>query len=456
MQKENEFSCDCRGTNYTGDTCGNGIIRIPSIPVLTQGQRQMVTISTGINITSTVRVTVRGGGTSAYVTLTPQSPSANFRVLPKEAGTFKLTYKTDNIYVIQPAQSTVLVRGESEPVTPVNHYFTTLQQRIGVLRKSCCGLKGSLRLSCTENTRSVSLTAAYEWKTKGKKHSAPGVIFAEGGELSVPVAINGIEIEEKAEEFRSRLPVNPDFTRCNAAEELCGQNPPFDDSCYCYDFSQSDASDFLNARSLGLTYMQQIGGLLPQWLNISVDLDNVRSGSTTSEYDFLAFFTNAKKRVRNQEGCGSINPKSKGIYSVLRFDKTLSAEIDGDAYSYIEGSYEVSDSDTMCFVVNMCEGIDSLVYIQPSQPIQTILSREYLQYFTTRAWSFQLNSITVSRVPQMKMIENMFWSSSRFFSPMKIMYDLALSTNTEALFRSESLNISVFFSGDAMLEHRVC
>ena len=456
MQKENEFSCDCRGTNYTGGTCGRGIIRIPSIPVLTQGQRQMVTISTGINITSKIRVAVDGGGTSIVAIFKENSQTASFLVTPTQAGTLKLKYITGMNYVVQPSQSTVLVRGDSEPVTPVNHYFTTLQQRIGVLRKSCCGLKGSLRLSCTENTRSVSLTAAYEWKTEEKKHSAPGVIFAEGGELSIPVAINGIEIEEKANKTRSRLPKNPDFTRCDAVEELCGQNPPFNDSCYCYDFSQSDTSDFLNARSLGLTYMQQIGGLLPQWLNIWVDLDNVRSGSKTSEYDFLAFFTNTEKRVQNQEGCGSINLKSEGIYSVLRFDKTLSAEIDGDTYSYIEGSYEVSDSDTMCFVVNMCEGIDSPIYIQPSQPIQTILSMEYLQYFTARAWSFQLNSITVSRVPQMKMIENTFWSSSRFFSPMKIMYDLSLSTNTEALFRSENLNISVFFSGDAMLEHRVC
>ena len=455
LQRGDEFSCDCRGTNHTGDTCRKGIVKILTIPTLTQGDEQMVTLSTDIDVTKPIRVSVKTGGRPTIILLTRQSPTVSFPLTPTQAGPLTITFTTDKTkYIAQPSQSTVLVRGKSEPVTPTNHYFTTLMQKIGILRKGCCGLEGFQPLSCSENAQAVGLKAVYQWtRVKEETYSAPGVIFAESGSFSLPLSIAGYQVEKKDNlKFRSQLPKSIAFTRCDAAEELCDQNPPFNSLCYCYTFSQSDTSEFLN----GLTYIQQIGSLLPTWLKVWVDLENARLESKISHFDFFALLADNRKKVKNQKGCENLEPVPNGIYSVLRFDKTISAEIDGNTYSYIESSDGVSDSDPMCFVVNMCKGHDSPLYIQPSLPIQRILAAEYLRSFTVKAWVFQLDSISVSRVPQVETITHEFWNSSDFFSPVKVMYDVSISSSTTALFQSESLNITLFFSGKALMELKVC
>ena len=172
----------------------------------------------------------------------------------------------------------------------------------------------------------------------------------------------------------------------------------------------------------------------------------------TFDYTLFVPLIDRERRIRKRNGCENIYPMSNGIYSVMRLDNTLSGEIDGGTYVY---SRESNNGDPMCFVVNMCKGLSSPVYIQPSQPIQSLLNNEYLQSFTSMGWAFRLDSITVFKLPQHRNIESYFWNSLQYFRPRRIVYDLAISTTTEALFSSTTLNISYSFSGQAFLEHEV-
>ena len=448
IQGVNEFTCDCRGTNYTGMTCEKGIVRTPVIPVLTKGETQILSLSTNLDITSPIKVNIEVDKTPTTVYISTQTQNVSFTVTPKRAGTIKVAYDPVGSYVAQPSVSTVLVRGESEIVHPTNHYFTTLQQQIGTLKKGCCGL-ANLVFSCPEDALSVHLKSGCQWRTSQSSYSTPGVVFAEGGALSLPISITGYAIR-KARRLNSQIPsLRRECTSC--AANLCNKRPPSNETCYCYDFVSSDTINLLNVHSLGMTFLQGISRLLPQWLNLWIDLNNVQPDTMALDYGLFVPLVDREKRIRNRDGCENIFPISNGIYSIMRLGNTLSGEIDGETYVY----NGVNDGDPMCFVVNMCKELSSPVYMQPSQPIQNLLSNEYLQSFTSMGWIFRLDSITVFKFPQHQNIESLFWNSSQYFSPRRVVYDLAISTTTEALFSSTTLNISFSFSGQAFLEHEV-
>ena len=264
-----------------------------------------------------------------------------------------------------------------------NHYFTTLQQQIGTLKKGCCGLADSI-LSCPEDTLSVHLKSGCQWRASDSGYSTPGVVFAEGGDLSLPISIAGYAIRKGSRRLNSQIPtLRRNCTTC--AENLCNGSPPTNETCYCYDFVSSDTIDLINTHSLEMTFLQRISGLLPQWLNLWVDLSHVQPGTMTFDYTLFVPLVDRKGRIRRRNGCENIFPILNGIYSVMRLDNTLSGEIDGGTYVY---SGESNNGDPTCFVVNMCKGLSSPVYIQPSEPIQSLLNNEYLQSFTSLGWAF--------------------------------------------------------------------
>ena len=444
----NDFTCDCHGTDYTGMTCEKGIIRTPVIPVLTKGETQMLSLSTNLDITSPVKVKVKVDKNPIIVIIHTQTRNESFAVTPTRAGTIKVAYDPVGSYVAQPSGSTVIVRGESEIVNPVNHYFTTLQQQIGTLKKGCCSL-ASVIFSCPEDALSVHLKSGCQWRTSQSSYLTSGVVFAEGGALSLPISITGYAIR-KGRRLNSQIPtLRRGCTSC--ATNLCNERPPSNETCYCYNFVSSDTIDLLNVHSLGMTFLRGISGLLPQWLNLWIDVNNVQPDTMALDYGLFVPLVDREGRIRKTDGCENIFPLSSGIYSIMRLENTLSGEIDGEMYVY----NGVNDGDPMCFVVNMCKGLSSPVYMQPSQPIQNLITTEYLQSFTSMGWEFQLDSITVFKFPQHQNIESHFWNSSQYFSPRSVVYDLSISTTTEALFSSMTLNISFLFSGQAFIEHEV-
>ena len=119
QQEGNDFTCDCHGTDYTGMTCEKGIIRTPLVPALTKGETQMLSLSTNLDITTPIKVTVKVDTDTIVVIISAQKQNKSFAVIPKRAGTIKIRYSPRGSYVAQPSESTVLVRGESEIVHPI-------------------------------------------------------------------------------------------------------------------------------------------------------------------------------------------------------------------------------------------------------------------------------------------------------------------------------------------------
>ena len=139
-----------------------------------------------------------------------------------------------------------------------------------------------------------------------------------------------------------------------------------------YMFALSDIPDLLHARALGYTYIGIIQKLLPSWLSMSIDLSLAEETSPLTKYDSFAPITRHNELVSSIEGCSKLLDLSNGVYSVLRYDKTLSVIIDGNQYDYRENSATGSTGDPMCFAVNLCQGLESPVHMQISQPVNDI------------------------------------------------------------------------------------
>ena len=139
--------------------------------------------------------------------------------------------------------------------------------------------------------------------------------------------------------------------------------------CYCYTHTPDNTREFLNVRALAFTYITEIQQLLPLWLELSVNLDLTLESSPLTKHDMFAPVTRPMEQVSSTDGCSKLTTPDIGVFSVMRYDKTLSASIDNKEYEYRESSDTGRDSDTMCFAVDLCKGLESPVYIQVSQPI---------------------------------------------------------------------------------------
>ena len=451
------FSCNCTGTGYTGVTCSIGIIRLPPIPVLTKGQTHNITISTRLDIPGRVRILLfeDDAPQRPYIVLQARSLMGTLPYTPRRAGIHTITRKHDNshLFEVQPSKVTVFVRETNEQSNPMNHYFTTLGLRIGQLKQSCCPPQDQLLYTCPESTQQVTLKAACQWKNDETTHWAPGVIFADGHNMSLPVSVAGYQYSQDGE--GSVLSATSECTSCISNDPVCMQQN-LDDDCYCYNFTGQDTQDFLNTHALGLTYIEQIQNLLPTWLKVQGNLINSTSATTHSEYDYLAPIVQSDVDVQDIEGCSKITPMKQGIYSVLRYDKILSGEIDGQTYTYDGRSDTRGSSDPMCFAVNLCQGLNSPVFFQLSQPVHNILVSDYLKDFVEKGWHIQLNTVTVSKFDKNYTTDQVYiWNGLRMILPLQITSDISVNTNTEAWFQSESLSVQVVFTGDATFQYQV-
>ena len=458
----NAFTCNCSGTSYTGPTCNLGIIRLPPLPVLTKGQPHDITVSTSLHIPQLkplrIRLFVNGRGLQ-LIALQARNQKATIHYTPNEAGIHIITHRhtSKDLFAVQPSEITVFVKDSSQQIKPTNHYFTSMNLKLGGLKESCCTPQSNVlssSLSCPDSTQRVTLKAACQWQNVGNTHWAPGIIFADGHNLSLPVSVAGYQYSQNGE--GSVLSATSECTPCNPNEPVCMQQTSLDDDCYCYNFTGQDTQDFLNTHALGLTYIEQIQSLLPTWLKVQGNLKNSMFTTTHSEHDYLAPIVQSHINVQAVEGCNEITPMNQGIYSVLRYDKILSGEIDGQTYTYDGRSDTRGSSDPMCFAVNLCQGVNSPVFFQLSQPVHNILVFEHLRSFVEKGWHIQLNTITVSRFDMNYTTDQTYiWNGIRMILAPLITSDISVNTNSEALFQSESLSVRVAFTGDASFQYQV-
>ena len=211
----------------------------------------------------------------------------------------------------------------------------------------------------------------------------------------------------------------------------------------------------MNARALAFTYIMEIQKLLPSWLELSVNLDFTNESTPLTKHDMFAPVTRPVDQVASIEGCSRLTSLQNGIFSVMRYDKTLSAVIDGIKYNYSENADTGISGDTMCFAVDLCQETAAPVHIQVSQPINNILVSEYLHKFSNRQWNIYFNTVSLFKHPFLNNSPRKFWNGVTMTQIPGIHVDVSVNVETKLQFTDGNLVIGLQFSGDAQLQYEV-
>ena len=429
------FSCVCNGTatGFTGPTCRAVIIHFPPIPPVTDGLTFRITLYTDVNVRFRHRlvVTTRNPRQSAVINVRDgrrNSVNAN-GVL----GTVTVTLPENTAEVVYvPQERKVFIFGRS--VQERISYFERFNFTRGLLKPSCCDSDETL--SCPGSVAEVTLKSPCQWSTTGQGLTRSfGAVFAEGRNITLPTSISGLRY--KPDLSRNNYLATP--RECSACEN------DTDNQCYCYTHTMQDTLEFHQARALGFTYINRIQPLLPSWLELSVDLTMALESSPMTENDIFAPMTPPNQPVSSIEGCSKLTGLVGSRFSVLRYDKTLSAVIHGERYDYRETGN--SATDVMCFTVDLCHESKSPVHIQISQPVNDILVSQYLHHFTTdRNWDIQLNTVSFFSHPITLTADTTFWNGVELTSLPVIEADVSMSANVEATFNSGDLTLYIEFT----------
>ena len=393
---------------------------------------------TDVNVKFRHRVVVKTRNPSQTAIIPVRNGRRNSMNANGRIGTVTVTLPENTAEVVYvPQERTVFIVGRSEQETIP--YFEQFNLTRGLLKPTCCTSDKTLSCPRNKTVAEVTLKSPCKWSTTGQGVTRSfGAVFAEGVNITLPTSISGLRY--KPDLSRNNYLATPrECRQCDGCEN------DTDNQCCCYTHTAQDTIEFHQARSLGFTYINRIQPLLPSWLELFVDLQMVLESSPMTEIDVFAPMTPPNQPVSLIEGCSKLTGLVGSRYSVLRYDKTLSAIIHGERYDYRETGN--SAADVMCFAVDLCHESESPVHIQISQPVNDILVSQYLHHFTTdRDWDIQFDTVSFFSHPITLTTDTTFWNGVELISLPVIEADVSMSASVEATFNGGDVTLYIEFT----------
>ena len=462
---ESDHSCDCEGTGYTGLTCTTGIVFIPPIPTLVQGIPVNVTVSAQPDMDLTIRIV---GSDNIDVHVSPTmirinapATSADFTISSNTPGLYSIRYLltgSDAVNFTTPTESPVFVTGASGQ-HEANRYFDAVDSSLGVLEKPVCTSPLSYTQCLESDLNQLSFTSGCQWSSKEGYQVSPGVVFVASQDLSLPLSISGIGINNSFDFILSQSPGS--CTSCAENEPLVParrcRNRPDIARCSYYRFTITDIPDFLNTHALALTYLQEIKSLFPSWIqSVYVDLTTANPFvDSFAAYEYNTELVSVGD-VSTILGCENIETIDQGLYSVLRYARTISATIDGQTLHYSDSSNPPVVGEPMCFAINLCQGVSSPVYIELSPQTHTILVSEFLREYVYRGWEITIRNVGLFEAGLTTPTLGQYWNGIVFTIPeIPPTLNMTMNTQSNAYLNSGHLRIKMEFSGKVHYSYEV-
>ena len=392
-------SCDCSETLLVGQYCQLSTLRTPTINILMEGQSSdniLLQTQPGESIKIVVSsnsefVQINRNKAQVSLKLPKETGRGTFSVLPQQKGLYSLSYsmKSSSLSVM-PEDSPILVLPHNASDHTRNNYFTSQHLDPGKLAAGCCQYDYNLPMSVCPSD--LTLKSSCMWMNSpvpGISASTGGIVFMTSNDIELPLSIAGIQLLLSAKSSSAsgivEIGSNVDLQSCNA--QCQPSNRESAQTCLITDrsvhFDEYDMQDMLEQNSLVSTFLEKISLLLPSWLHIQVlsGLDDKKY----APYDFKAYF-GFQDNLQNLKGCDSVVPTSATAMYALRTDATLQITIE-----HIQFSVIVSASNSLCFVVDICDPVKPSLSAPFPPELATI---SYLEQLMVKGWNIHPSSIT--------------------------------------------------------------
>ena len=394
--EDRTFTCNCTGTMYTGTQCEIGIVNIQKYPRLAMNKPYTFTITACPD--EYLKVFMFPDDRSS-LTVNPNQLEFNrnknvnnFTITSKMSGRFLLHYRlsgesASDFMQLEPSSIIVIDNQTLE----ASDYFTSRGLERGLMQPGCCtALSSFLEYQCPLGFSTVRFNATCAWNLKGLYST--GIVFSDNNGVNFPVAIGGIKFGLNFElsnlnTFELRDQCMP-CSRHSVGRVNDDNGKSFEQECSVFKPSINDVLSFLELESLAYTYFYHSYHLLPQWLRF-----NVTSTMRIHTSDSYKVALMESSEVEALETCNITTAYTDGLYSVLIYSGALNIIVNSEEITYIPES----QSDELCFAVNLCEGTTSPLSISITEDVNDLVSDlEFMKSFKAANWDINFYSISIS------------------------------------------------------------
>ena len=409
---EDGYVCNCDGTGYTGEKCDVLVIDTPDLSELAVNSPTTVLLSAQSDqdfelmlITDDENSLVIEPSTLLF---TQTSTQHNVSITVTEPGLYTLEFNIlDDTLNYQPIPSaSILVSDESN-----TSYCEERNITCGLMQPGCCSASETqldLDFKCPPNDNRLLLKSTCGWVSESNSnplHSV-GIIFSSINGFDMPVAIAGARFFPRTTQIYldnvNRMQFNSGCEECEG-----------DGNCETERLSVNTVEEFLNYDALALTYLHQSTELIPRWLMLKV-LQSDRAHDFRS-YVIQLYYSNALNEV---QGCNELTPLTDGLYSILVYTGNLEVTLDKETTQF------TSNTSSVCFATNLCEGSASPLYVDISDDAQKTLDQfEFMRDLRSRGWDVTIKNLIISDTSSIPeplsdlTSQYSYWNGIEHFSP---------------------------------------
>lgn len=448
---DGSIQCNCQGTGRTGERCQLGYITIESVPVLTNGSYETVSVSSELSVQT--MITITSSNESSLSVDTPMislHKRASYTVQAKMPGIFKVSYNVmPGSPYLRPEDSIYMITANERTVRDESDYFTTQGLQRGHLGVGCCSK--TLDLSKYQCSSNLTLHSYCQW---GDDSSVtPGVVHISISSLYLPLSIAGLELNTSPFSLGTHYSAGQCNTCNEASDRQCQKLDP------SLVFSVRTIEGILRYRSLAESFLASVKSFLPSWL--TVDIHSRIPASSYSVHDFTASIGTASE-VKGIAGCGSFDlPNTPSLLYALRTTSRLLVTID----SYPTFLYPLA-SNPFCILIDMCSSLAPTLHsMVPTQLVSgqtTTGSENVLSLLLSgnakadfKSISLQENGIVLPVRLHRRLQQ--YWNGYQYFSPsLPSVYQYQVNVDYQRMFiGGTNLKVDLNFKGSAYYQPNI-
>ena len=448
---DGSVQCNCQGTGRTGERCQLGYITIESVPVLTSGSYESISMSSELSVQTMISITSSNESSlSVNAPIISLHSRASYTVQANEPGIFKVSYNLmPGSPYVKPDDSIYMITSNKRTVRDESDYFTIQGLERGHVGVGCCSK--TLDLSKYQCSSNLTLHSYCQW---GEDASVTtGVVHISTSSLYLPLSIAGLRLNTSPFTLGTHYSTKQCSTCNEASDQQCQRLDP------SLVFNVRTIEGILQYRSLAESFLASVKSFLPSWLR--VDIHSTTPASSYSVYDFMASIGTASE-MRGIAGCDSFElSNTPSLFYALRTTSRLLVTID----SYPTFLYPLV-SNPFCILIDTCSSVAPTLHsLIPNELVSgqtttgSVNALSLLLSGNTRAHfksiSLQENGIVLPA--EIHRSQQQYWNGSQYFSPsLPSVYQYQVNVDYQRTFTGgENLIVGLHFKGSAYYQPNI-